>query len=734
MKKLLTLILCASFAVSASALTLENAADAFEATEETAADLAYAENLGKPGYNLWTGTTDPYTFEGNPAIGSNASYEINVDWSNTELDSTTDTGNTSIKLSGDNPRFSVTSAFPAFDSDSRTFTLLFDAKTETTGDMSFRVRPNRPGKWQYVNNVAKDCRAGMIYVNMKNYAGGDWVSLNFTLNPDGFTDNDAPLTDYTKVESFWLGLAGGFGSTALWIDNVSIIPNYKVSYDLGEGSGTLADEFFYADSYNIQASPALITAPSDKVFSHWVDQNGNPVTDTVTPVLGEDIVLTAVYTDKTGDEIFVGNPGVNLWTGTTEPYTFDGVTIGDNASAVADINRDWSSIALDTTTEPGNTFLKMTGDNPRFSVNNAFPTFDASDRVFTLIYDAKTAYDGTSVLRIRPNRPGKWQYVDNVAKNCLGGIISVNHLSTGGEWEHVVREVNPDGFTDNDAPLTDFTKINSFWIGLVGAYGDNAFNIDNVSIIPNYKITYEGVGIDWYLLDESGSIADTYTPKTDNLPESFVENGVLYHCAGWGLHPLATESETSIPLNHEDITLYPVWEILPAEPVTMDEVNIRVANPSGIRFNAFISAALAENADEYGFLAARASQLTKNDGSDLVFPEGFVSATQDDVTLVGTTPSGTKFVCRAAFSDEYGYNRFSPTEYNGEAGMRITGVLVGFSGKEQYQELMAARPYLVIGENTFYGSVVKSDVYTVAKANEHLGLEAIREIIEACEN
>lgn len=708
MKKLLTFIICAALTVTAGAVTLDTAESAAEKNADTSCAELSSVNLGKPGYNLWTGTETPYTFENSPVVGNNNEAEINVDWSTVVLD-TTDSGNSALKLSGDNPRFTVTTAFPEFASDERTFTLKFDSKTTTTSDMSFRVRPNRPGKWQYVNDVAKDCRAGILYLNLKNYNSGEWVSHTYTLDASDFTDHDAPLTDYSKINSFWLGLAGGFGETAAWIDNVSIIPNYKITYDLGEGSGTLENEFFYGDTYTLKVDTSLITPPEGKVFSHWEHQYGSKITKTVYPILGEDLVLTAVYIDESEAEeiIKVGDPGINLWTGTTEPFNFEGsLTVGSNSENK--INIDWSGVALDSTTEAGNTSIKMTGDNPRFSVTDVFPTFESTERTFTLIFDAKTNYTGNMYFKIRPNRPGKWQYVNDVAKRCLEGIVTINITNTStGDWVHHEVLVDPAGFTDNDAPLTDFTKITSFWLGLDGAYGENALWIDNVKIVPNYKITYDLGEAEGSLEDEFFLAEGYYMFKADASTITPPAGKVFSH---WVDADGNIVNDTVTVNLGKDIKLTAVW--VDDAPESYDKYEIRVGDNSGIRFFSSVSASQKSRAQEYGYIVARyfviAGELGKNP-EDLTF---------ELTSGMYPEPLGSLYVKGVAYENNDGGDAEKDIEYGtDEDGNSIfTAVCTGIDldDASQLTEQLVVRPYITVNGVTCYGTPRVKSFYEVA--------------------
>ncbi len=74
---------------------------------------------------------------------------------------------------------------------------------------------------------------------------------------------------------------------------------FTVTYNAGAGSGAdITDEYSYANGALAKARECSFTAPENKVFTHWVDANGNkyyPGQDI--KVVASNIVLTAVYAD-----------------------------------------------------------------------------------------------------------------------------------------------------------------------------------------------------------------------------------------------------------------------------------------------------------------------------------------------------------------------------------------------------------------------------------------------------
>ena len=167
-------------------------------------------------------------------------------------------------------------------------------------------------------------------------------------------------------------------------------------------------------------------------------------------------------------------------------------------------------------------------------------------------------------------------------------------------------------------------------------------------------------------------------------------------------------------------------------PETYETVAMRTTGTAGLRFSAFVTSEKRAASDEYGFLVARTDVL---DGTDLVFPSGFVCATEADETKTGTTPDGKKFVCGASYIKDGGVDKFYVEEKDGESGFRFTTCLVGLTGKSQFMNPLTVRPYTLVNGTYFYGAAVSKDAYTLAKALYAAGdtSDYVTSIIAACE-
>ena len=561
----------------------------------------YIDHTNEPGYNLLTGTTEPYTFDGNPVLSDTSTTgDINKAWaSDSDVYIANDSGNASLHLKGDRSHFSINA--PISVEATRPVTMSYKFKSTASGAMYMSVRANKHGYW--LNGTSPFIWESAAYQVNLNYNVNNWVVQNKVILPADarhITHDAVPTT----VTSFWFQLAAYY-TTPVYIDDVSFIPHYKITYDLGEGSGeTPADEYFLADEYTLTADPSSISAPKHKEFSHWVDQFGNEFTTTVTPVLGEDLILTAVFEDI---DYTKQSPGINLWTGTTEPYNFEGDLILTNG-ATGDINKNFANdtdvfIADDN----GNNVMHLKGDRSNFSVNAVF-SIDA-DRPVTLTYQFKTAATTQMWMTVRTNNKGWWHTVGGNTYIWESGAYKVD-LSNGNtnKWSPQTKTFLPkDGIDASKDTVPTFAE--RFWFQLASYYSTPVY-IDDVSFIPHYKVTYnlgEGSG---ETPEDEYFLADKYTLKAD-IEKIIPPSDKIFVC--WmDQNGNKFYNNTITPTLGEDIALTAIYEN-PA-PVMTQKVEIKGTGVNnGIRFKSEIKPSVKSGLDEFGFLATREVFLPKLD-------------------------------------------------------------------------------------------------------------------------
>lgn len=710
MKKLMALVTALLLTASVSAIELDTP-ETIENGDEYAASVAEKEAyVVKPGYNVYTGTADPFTFDGELTVAdSGTTADIIKNWSGSFIDTTTEPGNPSMKLahSGNAGVFAVNTSFEL--EKTRPFTASFKYKASATG-VYIVLAPNEPVfTWQTNWATRPIYNSGALSAQ---YADNTWHSMTKELTIS--SKQESSLT------SLWF--CEPTSGSALWIDDVKLIPHYKVSYNLGDGTSTdaFADEYFYANSYTLKADTTKITPPDGKFFLGWQDQLGNRFDKGyVVPTPGCDLELTAVYGTPVVNN--AGKPGYNVWTGTTDPYTFEGkLLLSDDDSG--DINKSWANgISLEKD-ENGNTSIKLSGDHPNFTVNNEFAPIEKT-RPISIRFDFKTTAANDLFFRVRPNLEGRWKMIDGKAQRCINGILQVNlGKKNDGNWfTSTTQGISLANFSDIDIPSLD--TVDKLWFFI--AQGDAAW-FDNISIVPNYKVSYD-------LGDGTGTLADeyfdtfysaSYKLKADTSKITAPEGTVFSH---WVDKNGKIVRDTVTPTLGEDIKLTAVY----AKVLTLGMANINVVSPKGMRVAGFIARNIRNTADEYGFIVSLAS----------TFENG-------DYTALTHAGDSTKYVSAAAYvkdtdidhiacdDSETAKDKFGEYAVNAD-GIYFTGVYTGVPEKaESYTAPIVGRTYVKIGETYFYGVPNVNTIYETAKAiadGEENVPEYVQKIIDIVE-
>ena len=167
------------------------------------------------------------------------------------------------------------------------------------------------------------------------------------------------------------------------------------------------------------------------------------------------------------------------------------------------------------------------------------------------------------------------------------------------------------------------------------------------------------------------------------------------------------------------------------KPLTFGSANLKTVGVCGIRFSAFVSPELKSRSTEYGFLVARGDQLGE---TDLVFPEGFDSATEGGTNKTGFTPSGKRFLCGSSYVKDSEVDLFYLDELDGENGFRFTAKLMGLTTKQHFTTNFVVRPYAVVAGAYFYGALQSQNAYALAQELYAAGDESefVTNIINAC--
>lgn len=541
MKTALSLILCAGLFVSASALVLDTAETEFTAAESTATFLADVSTANAaPGKNIFTGTTNALTFDD----ASDLDYFTSSGFNSVSIEATTDiygTSNSALKL-----------VVPGTTAGNQVAPYL-RAGFETPMDRPIAALFDFNDKW-----LAFQWAAGNT-----GYIDGGWnANKNYNVRKTNAATSTA--TSLTALKIDFLVAATTWTPQTNYMDNVAVIPYYKVTYDMPEGTAdvvryTLAEEdgngnialtmtadgaiSGFATSYTVDET----VAPSSGVnatFLGWALKDAPTEVVTSVALENKDIVLVPVYEVNTA-------PGKNIFTGTTNALTFS-----DASDTKYFTHSGFNSVSLEETTAiygTANSALKLvapgqTGTALYASLNASFDT--PIDRPVAALFDFNDKYLAFSW------GAGNTGYIDN------GWNANKNYN---------VRKTNTAATTAASlkAFKLDFTIAATTWTP------QNNY-MDNLAVIPYYKVTYdmpEGTDdvVRYTLAEEDGNGNIALTMTADGAISGFATNytvdnavvadgGAGFKFLGWALEEAPTEIVTSVTLENEDIVLVPVFE------------------------------------------------------------------------------------------------------------------------------------------------------------------------------
>ena len=288
--------------------------------------------------------------------------------------------------------------------------------------------------------------------------------------------------------------------------------------------------------------------------------------------------------------------------------------------------------------------------------------------------------------------------------------------------------------TDSTFPLVYVRRNTTYGWGEMGAF-NNRINKPGVYTITADFLVPEGqtvhnVRIRAYNNIESASTTDnpgemnytsfTASPAVGNkvtvvakvvLPEGDVTDITR-------LAFLAQCSSDSDYLYLDNIAMY--YSEVEA-PVNIDYNEIRFGSVKGLRFTSFLSYAAKNDAEEYGYIVARADHLEAAgvNGDALKFGTATGNNQAGTVTLGGKNipyVSGMNYkkvdgevTVDKVFTengDLYG------SKSKGE-GVYFTSVLTGMTEAEHYKAKLTVRPYMIIDGKVYYGNATTASFYDV---------------------
>lgn len=243
-------------------------------------------------------------------------------------------------------------------------------------------------------------------------------------------------------------------------------------------------------------------------------------------------------------------PGINLWTGTEEPYGFEDV----DPSIV--VNSDATYRDKELVTVGGMSIAKKAkvdnADNMAVYFSGNFPHITMKEGTLPVVEAARPIY-------VAYNKMGTKGASYPIIRNALNSADGKVRLRVDGipeqlsDWEHYYTAVTPDqlAISNLGSPYKDDTQDVKNIVFMKANSPMDAW-LDDVMVAPYYKVTYcdaEGVPTveEYVLIDENGNFLEYYVP----------DNSKIAGATGFALE-MGGEKVAKVALNNEDIMLYAI--------------------------------------------------------------------------------------------------------------------------------------------------------------------------------
>lgn len=695
-------------------------------------DEDFVEDEVKPGLNMFTGTEDALTFDGE---GFDLAALTNLKTNSVTVETkevTAGDGNKALAMNARNDYISFVN-FPKVNVD-RPFSVALDIF------YSGQVRYMAVDEYNFNNSTKAD--SIVIYGKSKTA----WTPLTYTIsgsqtNSTGTGGHLNSGYQQRQIPNIYVYMYTALAATenSTYIDNLKLIPHYKVNYNVNGGTGSaIANEYFYvaAGSAYTLKNTANDLVKGDLVFVGWAltpDATVNDVVTTVTPELGKDVTLYAVYgtpvvvtlvKDGTeyakyntyADNVITVNGSyfanadnyyVNWQTEDgkaviANKYTFNEnatlnavkyarkMTIGENAFS----NGDFEENYIEVRPSAGNLFIveddEEHGNVLKYQrINSGYGSVQRgviweTGRKYRIEYDAKLP----AAVANQYNR------VYGGADHAAAGTAAIANewVHTGVDYLHTATSepTNGDVFT--------------LYINPVPAGVENIVYYDNLKLIPYHKVTFNANGAEGTAPAVDFTLDATYT-ITAGAGE-LTKDG--FYLAGWATSADGEVVESVDTVVGEDIELFAVWAPVADENAPesdSENFSMRAGEKAGMRFYASVTASQKSEATEYGFVVARA---------DILEAIGYDNAELKIGLDYNGNSEGKLYVKGAAYVAGTELDKYI-TEEDGKIIFAAVCTGLDITNKTQVTTKFVVRPYINIGGAYAYGKPVVKSLYEVAK-------------------
>ncbi len=605
-----------------------------------------------------------------------------------------------------------------FNPRSGTYTTTFDLRNDDASTIDITELQTRYQGSNHHNGLVLD----YIDPACANTNKGEWQSFKtshvFTRNDDdtftaGLVGSTSTVTSNAGERIYQFRIYAK-NAESVSIDNICLWYFPANAYVLQDGES-------YSFAYYESGEFTFGSPESDTNFVGWVSSDGTvyaagaviAAADVSTKLLGK--TFTAFYQDASLPAMGMAFEGTN---DKSVNYNI-GIVSGD--SNVTDASY---------VTEDGRTAVRIYcengGWNPRFHALAETP-FDPDEyTIVQYVYKAVqgqntagTDISGSSArLLYWTSAETNGFYTDGEHK--IGGDIGI---AVDNEWKTLTYDMSD---TANGLAAHPWNKTGAIYGISASPLRAPVLSISYIDAIRVYRkgvvtVTYDinapagatvtktvvadtnrGVGTGYYLSSDIPAVKD-------------------YDFAGWALKPDASAFETVSTIDLTgDTTVYAVWVDKNA-PITSDKTSIRTSGVTGIRFKASVYNKILTSEDdtEIGFLVTRSiySDYMESDYNGLT-----LDMASDGLALKGAAYAKTDGEVTVNHISDDGdgvYSSFTAC---------MTGIPKGY-----YTENILVRPYVTLGNVTYYGQTKEESLYNAAKNYTGEENQTVKDIIAAGE-
>lgn len=605
-----------------------------------------------------------------------------------------------------------------FNPRSGTYTTTFDLRNDDASTIDITELQTRYQGSNHHNGLVLD----YIDPACANTNKGEWQSFKtshvFTRNDDdtftaGLVGSTSTVTSNAGERIYQFRIYAK-NAESVSIDNICLWYFPANAYVLQDGES-------YSFAYYESGEFTFGSPESDTNFVGWVSSDGTvyaagaviAAADVSTKLLGK--TFTAFYQDASLPAMGMAFEGTN---DKSVNYNI-GIVSGD--SNVTDASY---------VTEDGRTAVRIYcengGWNPRFHALAETP-FDPDEyTIVQYVYKAVqgqntagTDISGSSArLLYWTSAETNGFYTDGEHK--IGGDIGI---AVDNEWKTLTYDMSD---TANGLAAHPWNKTGAIYGISASPLRAPVLSISYIDAIRVYRkgvvtVTYDinapagatvtktvvadtnrGVGTGYYLSSDIPAVKD-------------------YDFAGWALKPDASAFETVSTIDLTgDTTVYAVWVDKNA-PITSDKTSIRTSGVTGIRFKASVYNKILTSEDdtEIGFLVTRSiySDYMESDYNGLT-----LDMASDGLALKGAAYAKTDGEVTVNHISDDGdgvYSSFTAC---------MTGIPKGY-----YTENILVRPYVTLGNVTYYGQTKEESLYNAAKSYTGEENQTVKDIIAAGE-